>query len=52
MSDVFEVIRFFALGWLPAVAAFLTILITGVKLADLGFRKSQPRFLLLSNGMA
>lgn len=51
-SDVFEGIGFFALGWSPAAAAFLTILITGGSLTDLGFRKSQPRFFLISIGIA
>ena len=51
-SDVFEAIGFLALGWSPAVAAFLTILVTGGNLTDLGFRKSRPRFLLLSIGLA
>jgi membrane protease YdiL (CAAX protease family) len=52
MSDVFEAIGFLPLGWSPAAAAFLTILVTGGKLTDLGFRKSRPRFLLLSIGLA
>ena len=52
MSDVFEAMGFLALGWSPAAAAFLTILVTGGKLTDLGFRKSRPRFLLLSIGLA
>lgn len=52
VSDFFEAMGFFALGWSPAAAAFLTILATGGKLTDLGFRKSRPRFLLLSLGLA
>lgn len=52
VSDVFEAMGFFALGWSPAAAAFLTILVTGGKLTDLGFRKSRPRFLVLSIGLA
>jgi membrane protease YdiL (CAAX protease family) len=52
LSDVFEALGFLALGWSPAAAAFLTILLTGGKLTDLGFRKSRPRFLLLSIGLA
>jgi hypothetical protein len=43
VSDFFEAMGFFALGWSPAAAAFLTILATGGKLTDLGFRKSRQR---------
>lgn len=52
MNDVFRDVGLLAFGWAPAAAAWLTILLTGGTLADLGFKKAQLRYLLLGLGLA